>query len=186
MNNQKKPKIAFCGAHGTGKTTLAKLLAQKYNLEVFGSLRTRWANFGVADFEKLPVEVRTIFQYKMLISHLQTEDELWNDGFVFDRSVLDYLAYTIISSDMTTDIKYIYSLLIKERLKRYDLLVFTPIEFAAENEELRANIESRDTINAILKTKLEAWLKPEDYLIVSGSIEDRVKQIEHALTDRGF
>lgn len=177
-------KIALCGAHGTGKTTLVKILAPKLNLLLLDkTLRTTWEHFGVSDFEKMPSDVRTTFQNHLLIKQIEREDNEGGAGFITDRSVLDFLGYTILSSDMSGSEFKLFEQLVKERLKNYTHFVYLPVEFEAENEVLRANVETRQEFAQIVEEYLEKWFEPGQYLKATGSVEDRLKQIQNYINN---
>ena len=175
-------KIGISGAHGTGKTTLVQLLAPELNIsKIDKTMRNTWESFSVTDFEKLPADARSVFQNYLLLNQINREDEESVNGFIADRSVVDILAYTISHSNMSESELSIFEHLVKERLKCYTHLIYTPIEFEVENEYLRANIDSRERIDSIIKSYIDKWIKPNEYLEVHGSIEYRMKQIREYL-----
>ncbi len=175
-------KIGFCGAHGTGKTTLVEILAPELNLlSISGTIRSTWQNFGVTDFEKMPSDARSVFQNYMLLKQIEREDIEGKDGFVADRTVIDILGYTVLSASMSESQLKIFEQLVKERLKSYTHFVYTPIEFEAENEHLRANVSTRAQVDKIMKSYIDKWLVPENYLIATGTVEERVQKVKNFL-----
>lgn len=173
-------KIGICGAHGTGKTTLAKEVHNLFGTPIITNLmRSFWAQNGVADFEKLPKDIRTIFQKESLLKQIESE-ESYITGFITDRTVLDQIAYTKMSSNMIGVEFEIYEQLCKERLKSYTHLIYLPIEFESEQEILRADIKTRKECAEIMKTYLDKWM-PGQYTTISGDFEDRVKQVKDLL-----
>jgi|688.fasta_scaffold163367_4 deoxyadenosine/deoxycytidine kinase len=171
--------IILTGAHGTGKSTLVEPLATEYKLPVFQrTVRNFWEANGVVDFEKLPSDVRAIFQKHLLLNQLDKENALWDKGFITDRSVLDYLAYAVVSSSMSKTDLDLYKALIRERLLQYDYIIYLPVEFPAEAEYLRANPDSQKEVAQVFEEHLDLWLKPEQYCIARGSVEERLEQIK--------
>lgn len=174
-------KLALCGAHGTGKTTIlndiAKLLPDTPPLKK--TLRTYWADHGVDDFEKLPKEVRTVFQKDVLLNQLRREDDANETGFITDRSVVDYWGYTLLSSDMgELDLK-IYKALIQARLREYTHVIFTPVMFDAQNEHLRANVDSRKEVGKYMGDFLKESLPSDRYLWINKhKHSERMKDIK--------
>ncbi len=174
-----KKTIALCGAHGTGKTTLLKLLEQQYKLTpLTRTVRTFWEDSGVVDFEKLPMEVRNIFQKHLLLNQITQEDEAWKNGFITERSVLDYIGYTVVSSDMQGVEKRMFEFLVRERLRRYDVFVYLPVEFPAKAEYLRAHPGLQKKVATVLELYLSEWLEPHQYCIARGSVKERFSQIQ--------
>ena len=173
-------KIILTGAHGTGKSTLVKPLAQEYNLEVLQrTVRNFWEDNGVNDFELLPTDVRAVFQKHLLLNQLDKENSLWEQGFITDRSVLDYLGYAVVSSTMAKTDLDLYKSLIRERLLQYDYIIYLPVEFPAEPEYLRAHPKSQEQVAKVLEEYLQLWLKPEQYCFARGSVEERLEQVKN-------
>lgn len=172
-------KIILTGAHGTGKSTLLEPLREYYQLPTLKrTVRTFWEDNGVVDFEKLPADVRTVFQKQLLLNQLEKENTLWEKGFVTDRSVLDYLGYAIVSSNMSGVDLGLYKSLIRERLLQYDYIIYCPVEFPAEAEYLRAHPDSQKEVAGVLEEHLALWLRDDQYCIVRGSVEDRLEIIK--------
>jgi deoxyadenosine/deoxycytidine kinase len=172
-------KIILTGAHGTGKSTLVSPLATEYKLPVFQrTVRNFWEDNGIMDFEKLPSDVRAIFQKHLLLNQLNKENALWDKGFITDRSVLDYLAYAVVSSSMSKTDLDLYKALIRERLLQYNYIIYLPVEFPAEERELRADPKLQTQVAEVLEEHLALWLKPEQYCIARGSVEERLEQIK--------
>jgi deoxyadenosine/deoxycytidine kinase len=172
--------IILTGAHGTGKSTLVKPLAQEYNLEVLQrTVRNFWEDNGVNDFELLPTDVRAVFQKHLLLNQLDKENSLWEQGFITDRSVLDYLGYAVVSSTMAKTDLDLYKSLIRERLLQYDYIIYLPVEFPAEPEYLRAHPKSQEQVAKVLEEYLQLWLKPEQYCFARGSVEERLEQVKN-------
>lgn len=171
-------KIAFCGSHGTGKSTLLQAVANKFEIPVLDkTIRIYWESIGLDDFEKLPANIRIQCQLNLLLNQIQREDTKGKSGFITDRSVLDYIGYTIVSSDMDGTLRKLYEELIKSRLQNYTHFIYIPVEFDAEKEHLRANPASQKIVVRAMESYLDKWLEKGTYLIVRGSIEDRLKQI---------
>ena len=173
-------KIGICGAHGTGKTTLARIISEQYDLPIISQLmRNFWQEYGVMDFEKLPKDVRTTFQKESLLRQIDAEDS--TDNFVTDRTVLDQIAYTKMSSNMSGVDLAIYEQLCRERLNRYTHLIYLPIEFVAEAEFLRADINSRDELAEVMKGYLDRWFGGR-FVEITGTLDERQQKINILLT----
>jgi adenylate kinase family enzyme len=174
-------KIGICGSHGTGKTTLAGMIAAEKKLNLLtGLMRSFWTEFGVSDFEKLPKDVRTTFQKESLMRQITAEDRLEN--FVTDRTVLDQLAYTKMSSNMSdSSIDFLlYEQLCGERLNQYTHIFYLPVEFEVEPEFLRADISTRHDLAVIMKEYLDKWYAGK-YITISGPLEKRLEIVKEVL-----
>jgi len=171
-------KIGLCGAHGTGKTTLTKLIADKYNLALIDrTMRNMWEGFGVSDFEKMPAELRGVFQKYAVLNQIQREDTEGVNGFVSDRTVLDNFVHVVMDSKMSEIDLSMYEALVKERIKTYTHFIYLPIEFEVENEYLRANIEKRETFAKIAEGYLSKWFEEGDYIVLRGSVDGRMEEL---------
>lgn len=95
-NDARPLRVAFAGASGTGKSTLARFVAERYGLEMnpVGS-RSVAAAMGFAS----PYDVDAAGQRGAFQRRLQLEKATWEDeraSFVTDRTFLDEMAYTMM------------------------------------------------------------------------------------------
>lgn len=175
-------KIGICGAHGTGKSTLVELISELYSIpKLQRTLRNYWESIGVINFELLPKDIRTVCQNYIFTNFLNAEDA--QDSFVSDRSVVDYLAHTMLDTDMPENQLEIFKFLVKERLKNYTHLFYLPIEFEVENEVLRADIHKRTQIDTLIISILEKHYQ-DKYFVISGSVEERLEKIKTILGNK--
>jgi len=172
--------LVICGAHGTGKSTLVDVLSKMYELyAIQNTVRSYWDEIGVDHFESLPREVRTITQKDILMRQIEREDTEGEEGFITDRSVIDVLAYSYVSSDMRGSDWKIFEKLVKERLRYYSYIIYTPVEFRPAPEHDRADLRLQEDIARIIEAYLEQW--GLTYLRVSGDVRKRTSQIEEFL-----
>lgn len=175
-------RIAFCGSHGTGKTTLTQICQEQYNLHpLTQTLRNFWKEQGVTNFSTLPPEVRGEFQKYLLLHQLSCEDQVWHQGLVTERSVLDFLAYTKVSSNMSDIDLSLYERLVRDRLQSYTRVFYLPIEFDMQPENLRAPEDIRQEVDDCIVSYLDQWL-PKSYVTLRGSVEERMDLIKSHLS----
>lgn len=173
-----KKRIILTGAQGTGKTTLMNVLAAD-GTKTLSIARDTAIEFGwpVSD-DKVEEYQKTLF------------DELYNavssnDNFVSDRGLTCIAAYTFSDaidgkiSKKTADNQYLT--LQKFHADNPDILiVYVPIEFDIEDDGLRSTSKQEQAkIDYLIKNLLDtAGVK---YITVTGSVEERVAQVENAL-----
>jgi hypothetical protein len=160
-------KLAFCGAGGTGKTTLAKLIQERY----------------LADHVLLPSASRTTFEVKGLTEELEkamTPAALWDlqleifrakmgldadhEDFVADRSLLDHWAYCLVQArdGMTARQARDWEAVTKQWMGRtYDHVVYCPIEEFWNGEDpsgiRSAHYPYQVLIDSVIRSYLERW-----------------------------
>lgn len=134
-------KIGFCGAGSTGKSTLASLIAEHYELPLIEEgARTIAQEMGIRrhpDWTNMP-GIGKEYQDRILMRQV-TMENINDDGFVSDRTTLDFVMYWIKDHahlwDSKTNNEYINACL--KRANNYDILVYTPIEFAPTDDGFR-------------------------------------------------
>jgi predicted ATPase len=130
-------RVAFCGASGTGKTTLAKRLAEHFGVPLSPSMARRAAaDMGLASPYEADAQPPSLMNRKRLelqrrITHSriawQDENQL---GFVSDRTSYDDLAYSLMHGVSGRDYQELADAVILQhnRLRpTYDKIVLCPI-----------------------------------------------------------
>ena len=88
--------LGLCGAHGTGKTTLAKALEQKLGIPYIPiDASNVFLQHGFHPSDKLDIRTRLFLQQKIL----EKSENIWFDvdepSFICDRTPLDMAAYML-------------------------------------------------------------------------------------------
>lgn len=87
-------KIAFFGACGTGKTTLVEAMHKDLGLKpVFNNARNVMSGLGITDLRDVEPTKRALLCESILITRLTKQMQLWDEGFISDRSIVDELMY---------------------------------------------------------------------------------------------
>ncbi len=186
-------RIILIGAHGTGKSTLAKALAEELDLPITESV-ARIVIETTPRYDADPIE----FQNRLCkMSHW--DFTRWKDvPNIMTRCPLDTLAYTKALSRQKEDksgagkYKYDYDKLYQEIYNRYleqfkkdevamemlkhSLFVYLPIEFKPENDGVRPiDPEYQQAVDQAMRELIyEFQITP---LVVSGSVEERVEKV---------
>jgi AAA domain len=117
-------RVAFAGASGTGKTTLASWIEAKYALPCnpVGS-RTIAKEMGFSSaYDADAVGRRAEFQTRLVEGKMTWEAE--HDEFVTDRTTFDNLAYSLMHD--ATAVSEAYFNLARQGLARYEYIVYCP------------------------------------------------------------
>lgn len=182
-------KIAFCGAGGVGKTTLAKELAKDLGLSFVPSVsRQVFQEFGWTEDRQrtaTPEEnwklQRTIFERRIL------RDQGLTEG-VADRSLLDHLSYCYLRCDQALDAAIIDLLEEQTRksLKELTILFYVPLPtWRAPSDGMREDgMGYRVHYDAIMRGLIDKLRQP----IVVLKYDDhqvRMRWIMHSLSYHG-
>lgn len=119
-----KHRIAFLGASGTGKTTLAKWLANEleYEINPVGSRSVAKAMGFDSPYDVDEAGMRPAFQAKLRADKAAWEAE--RDEFITDRTPIDNLTYTTLHSVYAITDEVLTET--AEQMKRYTMLVYCP------------------------------------------------------------
>lgn len=190
-----KLKIAFAGAGGTGKSTLAQALRDCYTSTkckvnyLPSHISDIGKQMGLNHYNSYHVN-QCAFQWSVLFAQIAKEQAFAeNDyGFVTDRCSLDYIANSIQKLEekkLSNGSMSYYFQIAREHAKFYDLIIFVPVGFENTESDKKINMwkerdnEKRKRTNDIIYGELVK--SGISYLNVSGSIDDRLKQVQDYL-----
>lgn len=119
-------RIAISGAHGVGKTTLAKSLAGKLNLPLVEEVvRSVASDFGYKTTEEIrTAEMISKVKFQNAVFDRQIEEETAH--FVSDRSIFDCVGYCCLYKLPRDIVSYMRKEASKHS-KKYDFIVYCPI-----------------------------------------------------------
>lgn len=119
-------RLAFCGASGTGKTTLAEWVSKKLDIPVnpvgSRSVARQMGFDNPYDVDK--AGKRGEFQHRLVEAKREWEDA--HESFVTDRTTLDNLAYTVLHDVYCINQELVQK--VADGLGRYTHVVFCPLE----------------------------------------------------------
>lgn len=180
-------RIAIAGAHGVGKTSLAYALTNSLTgFEV--TLNSQLARTLIKNGYPLGRNATTESYIQYIVAQLRAERFCEPcDLFISDRTLLDPLAYAIVnrnSSNSAVPENIIELLRVTWLLEtqQYALYIFVPIEFDMSIDGVRP--EGKDYQKKV-EDQILSLLNEYDvnYITVSGTLEDRNRQVLHALGD---
>lgn len=124
-------KIVIAGSHGTGKSSLARGLAQKLNANYIHDIVTD--EIGPQGFS---INESTPFEVQLLLVMRQWQlEKITTETWIADKCLFDYLVY--MRNDFAEDIKSSVRKVIEANTK-YDFVFYLPIEFPMELNEWRS------------------------------------------------
>ena len=192
-------RIAFLGACGTGKTTLVESLYKELNLKpVYNNARNVMSGLGITDLTDVEDTKRALLCESILITRLTKQLELFDEGFISDRSIIDELMYWELDNEknfpsLTSTLKdFVYTFLNKNK---YDLLICIPVEFDLSETEKNADKLRWVDEHRYLEDKFVKDFYEEEkeelkcckkIIMITGSMEERKKQINKALLELNF
>lgn len=160
-------KIAIVGAHGVGKTTLAKELASVLNYQILPDTAREALLTGFTVNEGTPPEV----QLWILSKQVEYEMKLQND-FIADKTLFDNIIYSRQIFNDPHLLKVIEDIVIK--IAKYDLFIYLPIEIPLVDDGRSMDPVFQKKIDEeYLKLMKDLGIK---YYEVRGSIPERVKK----------
>ena len=162
-------KIIVAGAHGVGKTTFAKALAERLKINyIHDIVREEVLKKGFVINENTPPEV----QLWMACRQWELE-KTTSEAWIADKCLLDYLVYGEIVLKDEEIRKTIRKMV--ERNAKYDFAFYLPIEFPMELDGARSdNLEFQKDVDRRYKKCLDDF--GVKYITLSGSVEERVNK----------
>lgn len=179
-------KVYFSGSHGSGKTTCARYVANKYNLSFISEVARMVLSEQELQVDTLRYDMALVDKYQTQVFHRQLEEEAKYETFVSDRSAMDALAYAgqhsrvlsqLIKSPRLTDYVSI--------LKNSDSIYFfvRPSKATLRPDGVREalNWDAVVAIDAQIKLLLEIF-EIQYFQINTDNMQERVNLIDHILS----
>lgn len=171
-------RIAVTGAHGTGKTTLSKLIAGKLKYRFIPEAAFQAYQAGFQLNEKTGIEA------ELWIACRQIELEMAaGENWVSDRCLVDTLAYIHHFSRGDNAMLNVASRIALPRIKLYDLVLYLPSgEFPIEDDGFRSTDQDfQAQADRMVQAVLETYSIPHHR--ITGTREERLAKVKHLLGD---
>jgi nicotinamide riboside kinase len=166
-------RIAVVGSHGTGKTSVAKGMAEKLGFNFIRDVARDAFKMGFPINENTPCET----QFWILSKQLELE-RTTPESWVMDKSLYDNIVYGEFVLKDQEALGVIRRII--EKNARYDLIIYVPIEFSIPDDGIRSVDENfQKTIDA----KLIEYFRTHkiSYVTVKGSISTRINKALEAI-----
>lgn len=182
-------KIAFSGAGGTGKGTLASDISLDYDIPI---IRSPVQDIGkmmfpdTKNYIEIPTNKKWNFQYAVVLTQIFLEKHLaaTDLAYVSERSVFDYIAYAETKDEKTyQDYKNMILRAYKEN--PYDIIFYIPYnDFVPQDKEdsswKERNEESRRLTDNFLRRILNE-VDDSEIVTLTGSIKQREEKIHREI-----
>jgi predicted ATPase len=179
-------RVYFSGAHGTGKSTLARYISEKYNLPLLTEVARMVLSEQELQVDSLRYDLKTVDNYQKAIFKRQLEEENKLSNFVADRSLIDCLSYSAEHSRILPD------LMAEPALEDYlaklaepDSILFfvRPSKATLHADGVRESInwDGIISIDSQIKMMLQMWKIPHFQINMSNMVE-RVTLIDNVLS----
>lgn len=177
--------IGCMGAGGTGKTTLAKALAEQIKLPfIASSSRPVFERRGITEVDQRHMTPEQqwelqleIFDARERLENQIAEGTLYPDGGVADRTLWDQLAYSLLRAHGVMAEEHYLSLALRAQLacKKYDVLFYFPLHtFPGGEDGFRDTAHgSRMVFDAILQRLIWYHEAHRVMTMLPGSVEER-------------
>lgn len=119
-------KIGFCGASGTGKTTLARAVSAEFGLDMnpVGSRSVADEMGFDSPYDVDKAGARREFQLKLQLDKIEWERE--HDSFVTDRTTIDDMCYSLLHDHRIVDKEFMRRA--QRHVSNYDVIFYTPVK----------------------------------------------------------
>lgn len=173
-------KIALSGSGSTGKSTLSKIISEKYNIPMIPEFAREVAEeMKLENIRKLTPDLSFTFQKNILNRKISEEKKY--ETFIADRSTADVAAYYFrwCCRDMDEDRNKQYIENCFKNLKTYDKIILLPwnsIPVEADgfrSAKLYYQYEMHCLVLGILNDQ-----KIDYEIMVEKSLEDRIKYLD--------
>ncbi|QDH83398.1 AAA family ATPase [Achromobacter phage Motura] len=161
--------LGYCGTHRSGKTTLAKAMADRLGLPFVGtSVSKCFADLGLH-----PANVNNAIDRQRVQDHiLITLEDQWNEhsDFVTDRTPLDLMAYTLTSGHLLVDDQWLedYMELCGQLMRKFHVIGYVPPGLPIVEAELKAALTqvSIRQVAFLIRGLLDTYTNTESRFII--------------------
>jgi dephospho-CoA kinase len=179
-------RIYLCGAHSSGKSTIARYISTKYNFKMITEVARKVLSERELSLDSLRTDLDVVdsYQKEIFLRQIKEEEEV-KDNFVSDRS-FDCLAYTAQHSRILAELlrskdlsKYLDS------LRKKDCIIFfvRPSKATLKADGIRESLswDGIVSIDAQIKLLLEMW-ELRYFPINTDNMQERIRLVDNVIS----
>jgi nicotinamide riboside kinase len=179
-------RVYFCGAHATGKSSLARYVSEKHNLPMITECARMVLSERELSVDALRANIDVVDSYQAEVFKRQLLEEQKYKDFVADRSLIDCLCYSaqhsrVAASQFADPILETYI----EALKAPISIVFfvrpSKATMVADGTRERLSWDGVVAIDAMVKILLEMF-EIRHYQIATDSFQERTRLVDAVLS----
>ena len=175
-------KIGFCGTMSVGKTTLVNALKEVPEFKNY-ILRTERSKY----LSSLGIPLNTDSTYKgQIVFAAERASELLQEKIITDRTVVDVIAFSNLSTSMVDYEKYNIGTLLTPLINEYDLLFYiSPEGVKIEDNGVReTDADYRIAIDREIKSIIQ--MHRSSTITIKGTTKERIAQVLHHIGIRSY
>tara|TARA_Y100001973_G_scaffold66645_1_gene97429 strand:+ start:170 stop:697 length:528 start_codon:yes stop_codon:yes gene_type:complete len=170
-------KIGFCGTMSVGKTTLVNALKELPEFKNY-KFRTERSKYLM----EMGIPLNTDSTYKgQLVFAAERAAELMQEKIITDRTVIDVMAFSDLSTSMKEYEKYHLSAALYYLISEYDILFYvSPEGVEIEDNGVReTDADYRMAIDKKIKSLIQ--MHRSNIPTIKGTIEERIEQVKNTI-----
>jgi nicotinamide riboside kinase len=170
-------KIGFCGTMSVGKTTLVNALKELPEFKDY-TFRTERSKYLM----EMGIPLNTDSTYKgQLIFTAERAAELMQEKIITDRTVIDVMAFSNLSTSMKEHEKFFLSTALTPLIDEYDVLFYvSPEGVEIEDNGVReTNAEYRMAVDREIRSITS--MHRGNAVTIEGSVEERIEQVKNII-----
>ena len=170
-------RIGFCGTMSVGKTTLVNALKELPEFKDY-HFRTERSKYLM----EMGIPLNTDSTYKgQLVFTAERAAELMQENIITDRTVIDVMAFSNLSTSMKEYEKFSLSSVLAPLIDEYDILFYvSPEGVKIEDNGVReTDAEYRMAIDK--EIKLIIGMHKSNTPTIKGTVEERIEQVKSTI-----
>ena len=170
-------KIGFCGTMSVGKTTLVNALKELPEFKNY-TFRTERSKYLM----EMGIPLNTDSTYKgQLIFTAERAAELMQENIITDRTVIDVMAFSNLSTSMKEHEKFFLSSVLTPLIEEYDVLFYvSPEGVEIEDNGVReTDADYRMAVDREIKSIVS--MHRGNAVTIMGTVEERIEQVKNAI-----